>query len=138
MAAGHTMTIEIPANLYERVQQVAQRSGVSEETAFLEGMSWFYGMMRSDSQVALNLLDTLPPVQLWAVVYQRPIPHDVDLLYELLEKGNSGTLQEDEYTKLKSLVSLVDYQMLLRSHALVLLKEQGYDVDSYFYSEVID
>jgi hypothetical protein len=135
MSVPHTMTIELPAELYERVRQVAERSGVSEETAFLEGMSWFYTVVPYNKEAVFQKLPSFSNTQLWAIVYQRLNAQDDDRLTELLEKNQAGLLEEHEKLDRDALIKLIDYQVLLRSKALVLLKERGQDADGYFYAD---
>lgn len=59
MGVNHTLTIELPQELHERLQQVANWANVSEEIAFIEGMSWLYTTLASDPDTTLNKLRTL-------------------------------------------------------------------------------
>ena len=52
-------------------------------------------------------------------------------LRELSAKRKQETLTADEERELDDLLNLVDRQMLLRSEALLLLKQRGQDVESY-------
>ncbi|MDE2635586.1 MAG: hypothetical protein OXI30_04410, partial [Chloroflexota bacterium] len=69
--------------------------------------------------------------QLWALIYQRLTQSQDSRMRDLLYRGSEGTLTKQEKAELKYHVDLVDRQMLLRSRALVLLKERGHDIDSY-------
>ena len=128
---AHAISIELPEELYTRVQQIAARSDSSIEMALLEGMSWLYTTVPSDRDATFKKLRTLSDVQLWAVVYQRLHPHDASRLQSLSGAVNQAPLPADEQAELEELLRLVDYQMLLRSEALLLLQKRGHDVDSY-------
>lgn len=127
------VSIELSKELYERVRQVAARSGQPIEKVFVEGMAWWYNNMRADD-ATLHKLSTLSDVELWAVVYQRLPVQDEERTQELLQKGNEGRLTSEEQVELENLVKLEEHQMLLRSEALVLLKQRGHDIDTYFYN----
>jgi hypothetical protein len=65
--------------------------------------------------------------QLWAIVHQRLAwPQDARLR-ELIALGKQRQITEDEKAEMERLIDLVDHQMLLRSEALLLLKQRGHD-----------
>ena len=131
MAVGHAMQIEVPQDLYERIHQIAQLANTTEENALLEGMPWLYTVLPPDIDASLKKLQNLSIVQLWAVVYQRLTAQDKQRLHTLSEHNKRENLAAAEQEELSNLLQLVDYQMLLRSEALVILKAQGQDIESY-------
>jgi hypothetical protein len=131
MAVGHAMQIEVPLELYERIQQIAQLAHTTEENALLEGMPWLYTVLPPDIDTSLKKLQNLSLVQLWAVVYQRLTAQDKQRLHTLSERNKLEKLAASEQEELSNLLQLVDYQMLLRSEALVILKAHGQDIESY-------
>ncbi len=42
--------------------------------------------------------------------------------------GKLGQVSDEEIAEMEALVDLVDYQMLMRSEALLLLKHRGHDI----------
>lgn len=131
------VSIEIPEELYKRIEQVALRSGQSFETAFLESMSFLYTTIPlGDTERVLQEMAALSDVKLWAIVYQRLTPQTQEQFHLLLQKGNQGLLSATEKFELEELIQLHDYQVLLRSEALLLLKQRGYDLDGYFNSNI--
>ena len=42
--------------------------------------------------------------------------------------GQLGQVTDEEISEMEALIDLVDHQMLLRSEALLLLKQRGHDV----------
>jgi hypothetical protein len=69
--------------------------------------------------------------QLWAVVYQRLAWPQSQRLHELSAKNKREELTEDEQSELEYLLTLNDHAMLLRSEALLLLKNRGHDIATY-------
>jgi hypothetical protein len=69
--------------------------------------------------------------QLWAVVYQRLAWAQSQRLHELSTKNKLERLTEDEQRELEDLLAWNDHAMLLRSEALRLLKDRGYDIAVY-------
>jgi hypothetical protein len=69
--------------------------------------------------------------QLWTVVYQRLAWPQSQRLHELSAKNKLERLTEDEQHELGNLLSSNDRAMLLRSEALCLLKNRGYDIEAY-------
>jgi hypothetical protein len=69
--------------------------------------------------------------QLWTVIDQRLTQNQDTRLRELIALGKQGQITSDEKAEMERLIDLVDHQMLLRSEALLLLKQRGYDVDLY-------
>ena len=66
--------------------------------------------------------------QLWAVVYQRLAWLQSQRLHELSAKNKLGKLTEDEQSEFEYLLTLNDRAMLLRSEALLLLKNREQDI----------
>ena len=128
---SHAISIELPEELYERIQQIATRSQSSLEMALLEGMSWLYTTVPSDRAATFKKLRTLSEVRLWAVVYQRLHPRDDARLQSLSDAVNQAELPAEKQAEMEVLLRLVDYQMLLRSEALLLLKQRGHDAANY-------
>jgi hypothetical protein len=81
-------------------------------------------------ELTLQLLEALSDEQLWAIIVYRPLAWTQDIrLRELTALGKFGGLSADEQAKTECLVDQVDRYVLLRSQALLLLKQQGYNVE---------
>jgi hypothetical protein len=103
------------------------------ETVLVESLSTLFTPPPASANIAtlLAALPDYPNVQLWAVVYRR-LPWTQSLrLRELSAKGQQGALTHTEQAELEQLLEWVDRDMLLRSEALLLLKQRGQDVDAY-------
>lgn len=128
-----SVTLEIPDDLYEQVQQVAEASDRSPEAVLLESIDVLFRQPAATVSIdrLLNELPHYADAQLWAVV-NRQLPWPQALrLRELSGRGKQGALAETEQTELNSLIDQVDRYMLLRSEALVLLQQRGYEINGY-------
>ena len=82
-----------------------------------------------------NTMDILPQLahyfdeQLWDIAYRR-LP--TSLSVKLHKLSEQVVLNPYEQAELEKLLELNDQYMLLRSEALRLLKQRGYDVDGFF------
>ena len=123
-----TVELQIPAEIYERARQIASDSNRSLESVLLDGLALLFGDL-PDTSLSPDALKDYTDEQLWAVVHQRLAwPQDARLR-ELIALGKQGQLTADEQAEMERLVDLVDHQMLLRSEALLLLKQRGHDVE---------
>lgn len=128
-----SVTLQLPDDLYERVHEVAEASKRPIETVLLESIDILFRTpsVAGDMDKLLAELSDYSNAQLWAVVY-RQLPWTQSLrLLELSARGKRGQLTESEQNELERLLDLVDRYMLLRSEALLLLKQRGQDIDSY-------
>jgi len=123
-----SVTLHLPDELYESVQEVAEASERPLEDVLLESIGVLFRRPSSDLNAMLAELANYSDSQLWAVVYRRlPWPQSL----RLRELNAKGQLDDAERHELEQLIDLVDRYMLLRSEALLLLKQRGQDVDTY-------
>jgi hypothetical protein len=128
-----SVTIQLPDDLYERVQAAAEAVDRPFETVLVESIDTLFSHPTStaDVQDLVRELQNYSDPQLWAVVYRR-LPWSQALrLRELNLKNKLDTLTETEQSELNSLIEQVDRDMLLRSEALLLLQQRGVNVDTY-------
>lgn len=81
-------------------------------------------------------LSNYPNEQLWAVIYDRLLPSQSERLHDLCEKNKWVKLSIEEEAELDQLMTLVNYQTLRRSEALLLLKQRGEDITIYLNSKI--
>ena len=120
--------LPIPSEIYERAQQIAKDSNRSAESVLLDGLTLLFGTL-PDASTSPDELKDYTDDKLWAVVHQRLAWPQDTRLRELVALGKQGQITSDEKAEMERLISLVDHQMLLRSEALLLLKQRGYDVE---------
>lgn len=130
-----SITLDLPDELYERMQEEAEASHRPVEMVALETLGAAFRQMLDENGGALDELLTemtdYSDSQLWAIVRRRLSWMQSLRLGELSAKGKQGALTSDEEHELNELLNLVDRQMLLRSEALLRLKQRGQDVESY-------
>jgi len=130
---GKSITLDLPDDLYEQVQQMAALSQRPIERVVLESLRLLFVPPPSSADLAATLaaLSGYSDAQLWAVVYQRLAWPQSQRLHELSAKQKLERLTEDEQYELADLLGANDRAMLLRSEALRLLKNRGYDIEAY-------
>ena len=131
--SGKSITLDLPDDLYEHVHQMAALSQHPVERVVLESLRLLFVPPPSTADLATSLaaLSGYSDAQLWAVVYQRLAWPQSQRLHELSAKKKLERLTEDELRELEDLLSSNDRAMLLRSEALRLLKNRGYDIEAY-------
>lgn len=131
--AEKTITLHIPADLYEQVEKAAQASERNVENVLLDSISLFVNYPQTAQQLDtwVAQLGTYTDSQLWSVVYHRLSETDAFRLHELGDKNSQGKLIAQEQDELDNLLHLVDRDMLLRSEALLILQQRGHDVEAY-------
>ena len=123
-----TIELQIPPEILERAQQIANASNRSVEDVLLDGLTLLFGTL-ADAGITPDELKKYTDEQLWAVVYQRLAWPQDTRLRELVALGKQGLLSDDEKAEMERLIDLVDRLMLLRSQALLLLKQRGHNVE---------
>jgi hypothetical protein len=128
-----SITLDLPDDLYEQVQQIAAQSQRPVERVVLESLRLLFVPPPSSADLATNLaaLSGYSDAQLWAVVYQRLAWPQSQRLHELSANKKLERLTENEQHELEDLLGSNDRAMLLRSEALRLLKNRGYDIEGY-------
>jgi hypothetical protein len=87
-------------------------------------------------ETPLESLEAFTDEQLWAIVYLRLSKPDDERLHTLTEVGQQGQLTQAEEAEMEQLLDAEDRYILLRSQALVLLKQRGHDVESRLKSVI--
>ena len=131
--SGKSITLNLPEDLYERVRQVAAQSQRPLERVLVESIRLLFVLPPTSTDVAATLtaMPSYSDAQLWAVVYQRLAWPQSQRLHELSAKNKLEKLTEDEQSDLEYLLTLNDHAMLLRSEALLLLKNRGHNIAPY-------
>jgi hypothetical protein len=124
-------SLRLPQEVVERIRQVAEDRNRPLESVIEDSIILIFGVERDLSP---DDLDDLSDEQLWGVVYQRLAwPHD-ERLRELTALNQLGRLTQDEAREMEKLVAEVDRFVLLRSKALLLLKQRGHNVEEHLAS----
>jgi predicted transcriptional regulator len=128
-----TFTLTLPDALYQRVQRQAEASQRSVEQLMLESLELLFDEadMTLNVDTALAAMDNYTDAQLWAVVYRRLSWEQSLRLRELIGKAKIAAVSAEEERELDHLLALNDQYMLLRSEALLQLKQRGQAIDAY-------
>jgi hypothetical protein len=127
----HTMTLNLPRPLYNRLKQRAERTQRTVEVELLEAAA--VGMRAEEewpadlSQVVASLR-FLDDAALWRAAQNR-LPAEIATRIEDLHlKRQFEGLTPNETQALATLMRRYEQTMLVRAHATLLLKQRGHDV----------
>jgi plasmid stability protein len=127
------ITLEIPAALYARMMQRAERSQRSVEAEFLNVLTHAVSepeTLPSELAQAIEALERLDDDQLWKASREH-LPNGISEELEALNlKQQRLGLTAIEQQRADELGFEYDRAMLVRARAAVLLRERGYDVSS--------
>ncbi len=125
-----TMKIEAAHEILDYVRDVARDGNRSVESVVHDVLAILYGKSY-DSDIPLESLAELDDEQLWAVANRHLSWAQDSRRRELVERGKLGIITGQESNELDNLTAAVDRLVLLRSKALVLMKQRGHDIDAY-------
>jgi hypothetical protein len=132
MMTLRTVTMQLPENLYLRLQQTAQATRQSFETILLRslqvGSPPTWESAPSELQADLAALDRLADTALWRIARSRAAPALMDRYQALLDKNADQTMSAQEHKELTQLRTDLDQQMLCKVHAAALLQWRGHQI----------
>jgi hypothetical protein len=124
--------VQLPENLYLRLQQTAQATRQSLEATTLRalqvGSPPAWETAPAEFQADLAALDRLDDAALWRVARTRAGSAQMDRYQALLDKNANHTLSATERKELTQLRTDFDRQMLRKVHAAVLLQWRGHQI----------
>lgn len=130
--ASKTVTVELPEDLYVRLQQAAQATHQSFDQIVLRvmqvGSPPGWDDAPAEFQVDLAALDRLDDAALWQVARSHPTETDLNYYQTLLDKNANNTITSVEQAELAGLRTDFDRQMLRTAHAVALLRWRGHHV----------
>ncbi|MGH2410281.1 MAG: hypothetical protein ACRDGS_07940, partial [Chloroflexota bacterium] len=125
---NHSLHVELPAELFERIREAAARGDQPLESVLVDTLALLFGAPQADWEQRTAALDTLPDAQLWAVVYRRVAWPEGARLRELTARGQQAALSDEEQAELAALIDETDRLTVLRSRALLVLRQRGHDI----------
>jgi hypothetical protein len=128
--ASLTVELEIAPEIYERAKQIAQEQQRSIEVVLQESLALLFGVSQATLPTADNLTHYSDEA-LWAIVHRHLAWHQETILRDLVAQSKQSTLSDRKFAEMEHLIDQVDQYMLLRSQALVLLKQRGHNVQHY-------
>ena len=130
-----TIELQIASDIRDQARKLAQGENCSVESVLEDGLALLFGSS-GDVYSLLDRLSSFGDDQLWELIHQQLTPSQDQRMRDLLYRGSEGTVSSQEKSELGAYVDLVDRQMLLRSQALVLLKERGHDIETYLKANI--
>ena len=134
---GRSVLVELPDDLYDRLQRRAadaQRSLGDEVIDMLRASDPDAGdALPEDLKREVARLETLDDARLWKMARRSASPRTARRLESLNSKGQRQRLNRAERRVASQLADELDRRMLLRARILLLLKQRGYDVDTFMF-----
>lgn len=127
-----TITLSIPLNVYERVQERAKATNRSPEGIAADSLSLLYGgAVDVPVEELLTQLATYSDAELWVLVYTHLTAAQQERLAALDNWRHDRPLTPEETAEHAALMQVIERQMRLRARALRLLAERGQDIGQY-------
>lgn len=127
-----TVTMQLPENLYVRLQQTAQATRQSFEAIVLRalqvGSPPAWESAPAEFQADLAALDRLDDAALWRMARYRATAAQMERYQTLLDKNAKGMLSAEERAELAQLRFEFDRHMLRKVHAAALLQWRGHQL----------
>jgi hypothetical protein len=127
-----TVTVQLPENLYVRLQQTARATKQSLDEVLLRAVqvgsppSW--ETAPAEFQADLAALDRLDDASLWRIARSRQTEAAMQRYQELLDKNANDSISTVEREELAQLRLEADRQMLRKVHAAALLQWRGHQI----------
>lgn len=129
---ARTVTMQLPENLYLRLQQTALATQQSFEAILLRalqvGSPPAWENAPAEFQTDLAALDRLDDAALWRIARYRTTTAHMERYQILLDKNANDTLSAAERTELAQLRTEFDRRMLQKAHAAALLQWRGHQI----------
>ncbi len=127
-----TVTLQLPEDIYLRLQLAAQATKPSRNDIFLRvvqvGSPPGWDDVPAEFQADVAALDRLDDSALWRMARQKQSDADMTVYRELLDKNANGTIAEAEKHELQTLRTEADRFMLCKAHAVALLRWRGHPI----------
>lgn len=125
-----TVTVTLPDDFYQRVKARAEREqrSIQDELLLLAEAALDDEPIPLDIQEAVASLSVLDDASLWQAARSRLSPAESDEVEALHFKRQREGLTDIEKQQLAGLMHQYDKALLIRSHALLLLKQRGHDI----------
>ncbi len=125
-----SLTIEISAEMYDALSRRAADAhrSVADELVLAAQKDVTGEQLPPELEGELTALPNADDVALWAIAQSRLAEPDRERLEELHERKGSQGLSEVEEGEASQLLARYDRCLVLRAHALALLKQRGHDL----------
>jgi len=130
--SARTVTMQLPENLYLRLQQTAQATRQSFEAIVLRalqvGSPPDWESAPAEFQADLAALDRLDDAALWRMARYRAAAAQMERYQTLLDKNANDTLSVEERAELAQLRTEFDRRILQKAQAAALLQWRGHQI----------
>jgi hypothetical protein len=129
---GHTLTVAVPAALYQQLQQRAaqMRRSIEDEVVLALAESVPSGAdLPADLAATLASFAALDDDTLWRLARSRMPDDDLARLEDLADRRQRDGLNVEELREAEGLADRLDRVTLVRAEAAALLEERGHTVD---------
>ena len=130
--SSRTITLNLPENIYLRLQHAADATKQTLDDIFLRVIqvgsppSWEDAPVEFQSDLAA--LDRLDDVSLWRIARGYQTGVDLTQYQQLLDKNANGEITDVERKKLEALRIESDRFMLRKAHAAAILRWRGHQI----------
>jgi len=125
------VTLDLPATLYQRVQERAAKARHSVEDELIQVVATAlpaFDELPQETTEVLSQLRFLDDAELWQAARTRMSPEQAEQLEQFNLKQQREGLTPDEQQERDQLLRRYEQTMLVRAQAAVLLQERGHDV----------
>ena len=129
--SAHTITLELPASLYDYFKERAQKTRRSLEAEILDVVAAATPTSESLSaelEEAVARLETVGEDELWRIARSRLTSTESSRLEELNLRQHEGGLGDAERQEIAGLLRKYEETILLRAEAARHLAERGHDI----------
>jgi hypothetical protein len=128
------LTLQLPAQVYRRLERVAQETNQPVESVVLTSITGnlppALDDVPADLREDLRALQTLDDDALWAIARGKLPPSQQARLEALLARNSASVLTEAEQEELARLGEKTDQLTLRKAHAYALLRWRGFPLPS--------
>ena len=137
----HQVTVTLPEPVYRRIERAAQQSQRSVAQVLGDAAAALTpeaDHLLGDLQTALAQMAFLNDAALWRAARTTFQQEQQQRLEALHDKQQREALSPTEQAEEQALVKLYRETQLVRAHAVMLLRQRGYDVsDPQFFSPIL-
>ena len=128
--AQQTLTVTLPDDFYQRLKVRAEQvqHNIEDELVNLAAAALDNEPIPLDIQEAVASLPVLDDTALWQAAHSRLSQAESDEVEALHFKRQREGLTDAEKQRLAGLMHRYEKALLIRSHALLLLKQRGQDI----------
>ena len=131
--ANRTLTVTVPASLYDHLQQRARQRQHSIEDEVVLALAATVpdgDQVPADLKAMLDSLAALDDDTLWQLARSRVADEDIARLAELGDRRQRSGLTRDELDEADDLVQRHDRVIVVRAEAAAELKQRGHDISA--------